>query len=114
MYFAIVCWDRPNVGELREQTHHRHLQYLKEHAAKMHIGGPFENADGGIVGTLLIINVANEAEARAFIDHEPFHQAGVFESMRLRRWRQMQPEIVSGANASTDQEAQLQLKQEGA
>lgn len=32
----------------------------------MHIGGPFENAEGGIVGTLMIINVANAAEARTF------------------------------------------------
>lgn len=69
-YFAIVCWNRPGVGELREQTRHRHLQYLREHTAKMHLGGPFENADGGIFGTLFIINVATQAEARAFIDNE--------------------------------------------
>ncbi len=113
MYFAIVCWDRPGVGELREQTRHRHLQYLKEHAGKIHLGGPFENAEGGIVGTLFIINVANLEQARAFIDDEPFHNAGVFESVRVRRWRQMQPEIVRGANEITDQEAQLQLREEG-
>lgn len=41
----------------------------------MHIGGPFENAQGGIVSTLMIINVANAAEASTFIDNEPFHKA---------------------------------------
>jgi len=112
MYFAVVCWDRPNVGELREKTRHTHLQYLKENADKMHLGGPFENADGGIVGTLFIIDVADEAEARAFVENEPFHKAGVFESSRLRRWRQMQPEVVADADAITDRAAEVQLKQE--
>ncbi|WP_442940377.1 YciI family protein [Nostoc sp.] len=79
----------------------------------MHIGGPFKNAEGGIVGTLTIINVANAAEARTFINNELFHKAGVFESVRVRRWQQMQPEVVPGAKESTAQEARLQLKEDG-
>ncbi len=85
MLFAVVCWDRPNVGELRERTHHGHLDYLKAHAGVIRMGGPFESADGAIVGTLFIIDVADQAQARAFVDAEPFHKAGVFESVRLRR-----------------------------
>ncbi|MBW4597324.1 MAG: hypothetical protein KME46_31625 [Brasilonema angustatum HA4187-MV1] len=61
--------------------------------------------------TLMIVNVANAAEARTFIDNEPFHKAGVFELVRVRRWRQMQPEVVPGVNGSTAQEARLQLKE---
>ena len=112
MHFAIVCWDRPGVGELRERTRHSHLQYLHENASRMHLGGPFESPEGGIVGTLFIVDVEDQQAARAFIDGEPFHRAGVFESVRVRRWRQMQPEVVAGANDLTDREAELQLKQE--
>lgn len=112
MFYAIVCWDRPGVGELREKTRHTHLEYLKKHGDMMHLGGPFESAEGAIAGTLFIINAADEAQAREFLDNEPFHKAGVFESVRLRRWRQMQPEVASGADAAVDAAAQVQLKQE--
>ncbi len=113
MYFAILCFDKPGAGELREKTRPAHSAYLKERAEQMHIGGPFESEAGGIEGTLLIVNVEDRAAAVAFTENEPFHQAGVFESVVVRRWRQMQPEIAPGANASTAHEAEMQLKEEG-
>ncbi len=112
MFFAIVCWDRPSVGELREKTRSVHLDYLKRNAHMMHLGGPFESAEGAIVGTFFIIRADDEATARGLLDDEPFHKAGVFESVRLRRWRQMQPEVEPGADALVDRAAQVRLKQE--
>ena len=79
----------------------------------MHMGGPLESDEGGIVGSIFIVNVENRAAAQKFTDEEPFHKAGVFESVIVRRWRQMQPEVVHGANASTDREGQKQLAEEG-
>lgn len=113
MYFAILCFDRPGVGELRERTRPAHLDYLKQHKEVMHIGGPLESDEGGIVGTIFIVNVENRAAAQSFTEEEPFHKAGVFESVIVRRWRQMQPELVPGANASTEREGQNQLAEEG-
>ncbi|MCJ2067960.1 YciI family protein [Methylobacterium sp. J-030] len=112
MLFACICWDKPHMGEIRERTHHRHLAYLKSKAEIVHIGGPFENADGGIVGTMIIVDVEGEAAARSFIDHEPFHEAGVFETVRLRRWRQMQPDVEPGADAAVDRAAEVRAEQE--
>ncbi len=112
MYFTILCFDKPGAGELREKTRPAHSDYLKRHSDRMHAGGPFENDEGGIVGTLLIVNVEDRAAALAFTADEPFHKAGVFESVIVRRWRQMQPEVEPGANASTATEAGLQLKEE--
>ncbi len=99
------------MGELREQTRGPHLAYLKAHHAVMHLGGPMENDQGGIVGTLFVVNVENRAAAEAFTQEEPLHRAGVFESVVVRRWRQMQPEVEPVAN--TAREAALALKQEG-
>ena len=42
MYFIILCFDQPHVGELREKTRPAHLEYLKQHAGLMHLGGPME------------------------------------------------------------------------
>lgn len=113
MYFAIVCFDKPGMGELREKTRPAHSDYLRQHSDRMHSGGPFENDNGGIVGTLLVVDVEDHAAAQAFTTNEPFHKAGIFESVIVRRWRQMQPEVQPGANAGTAKEAGLQLKEEG-
>ncbi len=113
MYFAILCFDKPGAGELREKTHAAHLEYMKQHNALMHLGGPFENSEGGITGTMFIVNVADRQAAMDFTQSEPFHQAGVFESVLVRRWRQMQPQVEPGADASAAREAVLQLKEEG-
>lgn len=113
MYFAILCFDKPGAGELREKTRPSHSDYLKQHSDQMRVGGPFENDEGGIVGTLLIVDVEDHAAAQSFTDSEPFHKAGVFETVMVRRWRQMQPEVAPGANANTAIEADLQLKEEG-
>jgi uncharacterized protein YciI len=113
MYFAILCFDKPGTGELRETNRPAHLAYLKRYCDKIRLGGPFENDEGGIVGTLFIIDVETRASAIAFTEEEPFHKAGVFESVVVRRWRQMQPEVSPGANASSAIEAEMQLKEEG-
>ena len=113
MYFVILCFDQPHVGELREKTRSAHLDYLKQHADAMHLGGPMEDDDGGIVGTIFIVNFPGRAAALAFTQEEPFHKAGVFEAVIVRRWRQMQPEVVPGANAVSNKEGSLQLREEG-
>jgi hypothetical protein len=86
---------------------------VKEQRDRMRLGGPFENSDGGIVGTLFIIDAESRATAMAFTENEPFHKAGVFESVVVRRWRQMQPEVSPGANEGSAVEAELQLGEEG-
>ena len=113
MFFIILCFDRPGAGELREKTRVAHLEYLKQHKDAMHVGGPMESDEGGIVGTVFIVDVPDRAAAIAFTEQEPFNKAGVFESVLVRRWRQMQPEVVPGANASTEREGKNQLKEEG-
>jgi hypothetical protein len=52
-------------------------------------------------GTILIVNVEDRAATLAFTQNEPFHQVSVFESVVVRRWRQMQLEVSLGANAGT-------------
>ncbi len=62
-----------------------------------------------MVGSLYIINVASYDEAREFIEGEPLNKAGLFESMMVRSWIQMQPEVTPGANELTAQELERDL-----
>ena len=110
MYFAITCFDRPGSAQLRGKHLPSHLRYLEDQGEKVHTGGPLKDpVDGSMVGSLYIINVASYDEARQFIEGEPLNKAGLFESMMVRSWIQMQPEVTPGANELTAQELERDL-----
>ncbi len=112
MYFTVIAFDRPGASQLRAKTIPEHLRYLEQQGSKVHTGGPLRNpTDGNMVGSLYIVNVENYEEARKFIESEPLHKAGLFESIMVRGWTQMQPEIEPGANEATAQEFERQLRE---
>lgn len=105
MYFAVICFDRPGTSMLRTKTAAAHLRYLVENAPQVHTGGPLLDPNGGgMIGSLYVVNVEDYAAAQKFIEGEPLNQAGLFESIMIRGWTQMQPEIEPGANAATADE----------
>ncbi len=110
MYFVITCFDLPGSAQLRGKHLPDHLRYLEGQRAKVHIGGPLKDPiSGSMVGSLYIINVASYDEAREFIAGEPLNKAGLFESMVVRSWIQMQPEVTPGANELTAQELERDM-----
>jgi uncharacterized protein YciI len=56
MYFAILCFDKPNRSELRERIRPEHLEYMRAHTTVMHAGGPIEDANGMIIGAIFLID----------------------------------------------------------
>ena len=114
MFFVITCFDRPGSSQLRGKLLPDHLRYLEGQGNKVHTGGPLKDpVDGGMVGSLYIVDVASYDEARAFIEGEPLQKAGLFESMTVRGWTQMQPEVSPGANELTAQELERQIQASG-
>lgn len=92
MLFSIVCVDKPNSVDLRMATRPTHLEYLKARADKILVGGPTlggGEAKDGPTGSLLIVDVADEAEAKAFAANDPYATAGLFASVDIRPWRQV-------------------------
>jgi uncharacterized protein YciI len=51
------------------------------------LGGPFVDADGKMIGSLLIIEAADLAAAEAFAAADPYKAADVFESVTIREFR---------------------------
>ena len=112
MFFVVMCFDRPGSEQVRAENIPDHLRYLEKQGSKVHTGGPLKNpATGAMLGSLYIIDVASYEEAQQFIEDEPLHKAGLFESMMVRGWMQMQPEIEPGANEATAREFERQLKE---
>jgi uncharacterized protein len=100
MLWAISRVAAPNFAELREKALQRHVDYLKSHDKILVLSGGTTSDDGKeFVGSLLIVNVGSRAEAQAFVDGDPFTQAGMFRDVRITRMRkgQWNPQAAEGA-----------------
>jgi hypothetical protein len=88
MLYALICIDRPNSSALRADVRPKHLAYIEAHRAQVKIAGPFLSDDGQtMTGSLIIIDAADAAAAKAFSVQDPYAQAGLFASVDVRPWR---------------------------
>ena len=87
MKFAILCRDKPGALEVRLATRSQHLAYLQTYVQKLVQVGPLLDADNRPCGSILIIDVADRAEAEGFAEADPYTKAGLFESVVIRGYR---------------------------
>ena len=86
-FFTVSCRDKPDAHDLRAATRDRHLAYLAGCGAAVRLGGPWLDAQGRSVGSLLIVEADDLAGARALADADPYVQAGLFASTTVEPWR---------------------------
>jgi uncharacterized protein YciI len=89
LLFAVICLDKPGQFELRLSTRAAHLAFLEQNAPHVKLGGPFLDADGKPVGSLLILDCDTEVQARALMERDPYAAAGLFASAELRPWKRV-------------------------
>jgi uncharacterized protein YciI len=89
MLFVLVCTDKPGSLDLRLATRPSHLAYLETYQSKLVQGGALLDHDGRPSGSLLIVDVADRAEAAGFAEADPYNRAGLFESVLIRPYRQV-------------------------
>lgn len=87
MLFVIMCADKPERIELRQSTRPAHLEHLQAHQGKLVEAGPVLDAGGRPCGSLLLVEMADRAEAEAFAAADPYARAGLFESVVIRPYR---------------------------
>ncbi|MGH7924532.1 MAG: YciI family protein [Candidatus Binatus sp.] len=90
MLFVIIGHDGPDGAALRPKVREAHLENLRplDRAGKVKIAGPF--TDGS--GSLIIVDMENEAEASAFANSDPYVKRRVFERVEVKPFRQVFPE----------------------
>ena len=87
MQFVILCQDKPDSLDLRQRVRPEHLDYLHAQGDALMAAGPFLDGDERPIGSMLIVDVASEAEAKALADGDPYAKAGLFAATEIRRWR---------------------------
>jgi len=85
-HFVLICQDKPSSLELRMATREAHLAYARASGC-VRAGGPFLDADGQPIGSMLIIETEGPSEAHSFASHDPYALAGLFASVEVRPWR---------------------------
>ncbi len=88
MFVALVAHDKPGALSVRQENRPAHLEYLKstDHVAQ---AGPLLDADGGMIGSLIILDVADMATAQNWADNDPYAKAGLFQSVTLTHWNRV-------------------------
>jgi uncharacterized protein YciI len=89
MLFALICTDKPNSLDLRLAQRPQHLAYLETYVTKIASAGALLDTDARPCGSLLIIDVADRAEAEGFAEADPYTKSGLFESVQIRPFRQV-------------------------
>ncbi len=84
--FALHCLDNPGALPLRLEVRSRHLEYVGS-TGVVKLGGPYLNEKGEPVGSLIIVEVEDEAAAEAFSRNDPYRKEGVFGTVEIRAWR---------------------------
>lgn len=91
MLYMIFGVDKEDGADIRAKVRDDHFAYLDRHEDIVVLGGAtLADADDTRTGSVLIINVANRAEADAFSQDEPFRKAGLFKAVTVTRMRRGQ------------------------
>lgn len=85
--YVLHCVDKPNALDLRMANREAHLAYVGARRDKVKLAGPMLDEDGNMAGSMLILDVADRAEAEAFAADDPYNQAGLFERVDIKRFR---------------------------
>ncbi|WP_373503097.1 YciI-like protein [Aestuariivirga sp.] len=87
MLFALICTDKPNSLDLRMSTRPEHLKHLESLGTALKAAGPFTTDEGSPIGSLVIIEAADRAQAKAMADADPYAKAGLFASIEIKAWK---------------------------
>jgi uncharacterized protein YciI len=89
MLFIATCIDKPDCLAKRTGRRPAHLVYLSSLGAKVRAAGALLDPAGqNPIGSLLILETFDEAEARAILAADPYAEAALFASVDLKPWRQ--------------------------
>ena len=91
MLFVISCEDKPDSLNVRLENREAHLRYLDDFSAQVVMAGPYLNADNQPIGSMLIVEFRDEADAVSFSENDPYNRAGLFEDVSVRPWKKTVP-----------------------
>lgn len=88
MLVALIARDKSDALQTRLDNRTAHLAYIEETGVVAQAGPLLDDADG-MIGSLVILDVADLAAAHAWAENDPYAKAGLFESVELIPWKKV-------------------------
>lgn len=87
MLFLVHTWDRPGALDVRMANREAHIAWLKAAGETVRAAGPWLDENGDMAGSLLIVEAADRAALNAWLAHDPYAAAGLFERIDVAPYR---------------------------
>lgn len=91
MAYLVHCLYRPGGADERLAIRRAHIEHMLEWLPRTVFGSAILGADGKPAGMVVALAVDTEADARRFIEAEPYCRAGIFEKISVNALVQMTP-----------------------
>ncbi len=88
MRVALMTRDKPGALQIRLDTREAHLGYIKE-TGVVEMAGPFLDEAGQMCGSMIVLDVADLAAAKAWAENDPYNKAGLFVDVRIQEWKKV-------------------------
>lgn len=88
MFVVLMAKDKPGALNIRTENRPAHLEYLKS-ADLVAQAGPLLDDDGGMIGSLIVLDVPDMAAARDWAANDPYAKAGLFAEVTLTHWNRV-------------------------
>ncbi len=86
MLFIVSGRDRPDGLEGRLEHRDAHRQHYWDLEDDLILAGPYLGADGGPIGSMIIMRAPDQAAAEEHVARDPYVVHKVFESVTVSRW----------------------------
>jgi uncharacterized protein YciI len=88
MPYLVETTNYADAAATRERLRPEHLDYLARNMHRLLAAGAKLSDDGTRpIGSFYMLDVEDRAEAGAFMAAEPYHEAGICETVTYARWR---------------------------
>jgi len=95
--YTIVCRDKPGSKTTRMARLTDHLAHIDTVYDRIKIAAPLrDDADEDFTGALLVVTATSVADARAFIEADPYFKADIWESVQVDKLGMSAGEWVGG------------------
>lgn len=88
MLIALIARDKSGALETRKANRDAHLAYIDATGVVNQAGPLLDDADQ-MIGSLIILDVADMSAAQSWADSDPYAKAGLFESVELIPWKRV-------------------------
>jgi uncharacterized protein YciI len=90
MQFMAYCLDKAGALEIRMANRPKHVEYLTSYNDKLIFAGPLLEGEA-MIGSLLVLDVADRAAMDTFLTNDPYAKAGLFQSVTVHGVRKAFP-----------------------